>query len=167
MDSKQLERQQRGQDFQNELRRSWRTVPNCWRLRIADGRGATRPGDELILLKDVSILGEHKRTAGDRFEFSFLEVNQVKGLLDFDKVIERNIGLVFVSFLNEAVGRDLAVTFRLLTAMQYMQKVGHKYITIKDFENQVIPCLWLPRLQLDSGPGYYLKEVNSVTSTFK
>lgn len=167
MDHKQLERQQRGEDFQNELRRSWRLVPNCWRLRIADGRGGARPGDELILLKDVNILGEHKRTTGDRFEFSFLEVNQVKGLLDFDAVIDRNIGLVFVSFLNEAVGRDLAVTFRLALAMKYMQEKRRKYITIDEFNNEVIPCLWLPRLQLTEGPGYDLKGVNDVTNTFK
>lgn len=167
MDHKQRERQQRGEDFQNELRRSWRTVPNCWRMRIADGRGATRPADELILLKDVNILGEHKRTNGDRFEFSFLEVNQVKGLLDFDHVLSRNIGLVFVSFLNDDLGRDLAITFRLKTAMTFMQVKGRKYITIGEFRNKVIPCLWLPRIKLEDGPGYDLKEVNSATSTFK
>lgn len=167
MDHKQRERQQRGEDFQNELRRSWRTVDKCWRMRIADGRGATRPADELILLKDVNILGEHKRTKGDRFEFSFLEVNQVKGLLDFDHVLDRNRGLVFVSFLNDELGRDLAVTFRLKTAMALMKDIGRKYIKIDEFVNQVIPCLWLPRIQLEDGPGYDLKEVNNVTGTFK
>lgn len=167
MNHKQKERQQRGLDFQEELRRSWRLVPNSWRMRIPDGRGATRPADELILLEGVSILAEHKRTEGDRFEFSFLEVNQVKGLLDFDQVLQTNVGLVFVSFLNEGQGRDLAVAFRLLTAMQYMKEAGRKYITITELQNQVIPCVWLPRILLDDGPGYDLKGVKYATNHFK
>lgn len=160
MDHKQKERQQRGQDFQDEIRRSWRLVPNSWRMRIADGRGGTRPADEIILLNDVNILAEHKRTQGDRFELSFLEVNQIKGLLDFDQVIARNKGLVFVSFLDEAKGLDLAVAFRLIPAAYYMKRKRRKYITVDEFKKQVTPCLWLPRMQLDDGPGYDLKGVN-------
>lgn len=165
MNHKQKERQQRGIDFQDEMRRSWRHVPNSWRMRIADGGGSTRPADEIILLESMNVLAEHKRTDGDRFEFGFLEVNQVRGLLDFDQVLPHNVGLVFVSFLS--ADRDLAVTFRLYTALRYMQQAKRKYITIDEFKKEVVPCVWLPRVTYDDGPGYDLKGVNNATNYFK
>lgn len=165
MDHKQKERQQRGQDFQEELRRSWRLVPNCWRMRIADGRGGTRPADEIVLLSDINVLAELKRTKGDRFNLGMLEVNQIRGLLDFDSVIDRNRGLVFVSFLDEARGVDLAVAFRLIPAAKYMKQKNKKYISIEEFKNKSIPCLWLERIKLEDGPGYDLKGVNGYFAT--
>jgi hypothetical protein len=160
---KQRERQQRGEDFQDEIRRSWRLIPRTWRMRIPDGKGGTRPADELTLTEKINILAEMKRTEEDRFELDFLEPNQIKGLLDFDKVIERNYGLVYVSFLNEAQNRDIAYVFRLFTAMRYMQQKKRKYITLEELQAGVIPCIWLPRIpseQMDDGkPGYHLKEV--------
>lgn len=67
MRNKQRERQQRGDDFQAEIRRSWRGVPNVWRMRIADGAGATRPGDEIVITPEVNILAEMKRTESPTF----------------------------------------------------------------------------------------------------
>lgn len=161
MDVKQKERQQRGEAFQQEIRSSWKLVANCWRMRIADGRGSTRPADDIILLKDINVLAELKRTKSERFEFSFLRTNQVKGLLDFEAVVPHNMGLVFVSFHDDTRGLDEAVCFRLLTAMYFMRERGRQYITLDEFKRQVFPCLRLPRKKLDDGPGYDLKEVNS------
>ena len=159
--NKQKERQQRGQDFQDELRRSWRLVPKCWRMRVADGRGATRPGDEIILLQYINVLAEHKRTKGTKFELGFLAPNQLKGLIDFDTIIDRNKGLVFVSFLDEAKGLDKAVAFRLVAAALYMKRNNRKYITLEEFESGKMPCLMLDRIKIDDKPGYDLKGVNS------
>lgn len=161
MDHKQKERQQRGEDFQDEMRRSWRLVSNCWRMRITDGRGSTRPADEVILLSDVNILAEHKRTQGDRFELSFLRPNQLKGLVDFDRVIARNRGLVFVSFLDDSIGLDKAVVFPLIDILGHMKRRGRQYAKLEEFEKREIPGLLLPRIQLDDGPGYDLKGVNN------
>ena len=58
VDAKQQEKRQRGDDFQEELRRSWHYVPNCWRMRIADRSGGTRPADEIVLLSNINILAE-------------------------------------------------------------------------------------------------------------
>lgn len=109
---KQAERRQRGEDFQEECRRSWRQIPNLWRLRITDGGNlGTRPADELVLLEHVNLLCEEKGTDGDRFKLSMLRADQLTGLINFEKALDRNIGLVLVSFLNEAV--DVAYAFRV------------------------------------------------------
>jgi hypothetical protein len=155
----QKERQQRGDDFQNEMRASWRLLPNVWRLRLTDGGGSSRPGDELILLDKISILAEHKRTYGDRFELGFLRPSQLKGLQDFDRVIARNLGLVFVSFLNEEKGTDEAYAFRLLRALHFMQQHERRYITRDELKSNYMPCIELPRLQDTQDRLYDLKGV--------
>lgn len=152
----QRERNERGQQFQEEIRRSWLLIPNCWRLRIKDGGGGTRPADELVLLDEANLLSEHKRTAGNRFQFSMLRPDQVTGLLDFDSTLERNKGLVFVSFHNPEKGLDDAYAFRLVVAMAYMHRKGLQYISRDDLESKVIPCAQLPRLEADE-PTYDLR----------
>lgn len=160
---KQAERRKRGEDFQDELRRSWRLIPNCWRMRITDaaGRIGSRPGDDIILLEHINILSEDKRTAGDRFELSFLRPNQLKGLIEFDAVMERNIGMVLVSFLNEAV--DLAFAFRLVDALLYMQVQNRQYITLEELQRQRLKSVPLPLIELNENNqpvrGYDLKGV--------
>ena len=79
MRNKQRERQQRGDDFQAEIRRSWRGVPNVWRMRIADGAGATRPGDEIVITPEVNILAEMKRTESRRFSLDYMRPNRSSG----------------------------------------------------------------------------------------
>ena len=157
----QLVKQQRGEAFQVELKRSWRLINPCWRMRISDGRGSSRPADEIILLEEFNILAEHKRTAGDRFELSFLEPNQIKGLLDFDQVITKNYGMVFVSFLDEEAGIDDAYTFRLITALRYMKSKHRKYITQTEFMFNLIPNIQIARITIDEKPGYDLKGVKN------
>lgn len=155
----QRERQQRGQDFQDEVRRSWRKLSNVWRFRLPDGGGGNRPGDELILLEDISILAEHKRTEGDEFQLSFLRPSQLKGLRDFDKVITRNYGLVFVSFLDEKRGQDMAYCFRLLRGLQFMQRQGRQYIHLEEFKRNEMPAIDLPLLPNEKERTYDLKGV--------
>lgn len=156
---KQLERQQRGEEFQAELRRSWRLISPSWRLRITDGRGSTRPADEIILLEDFNILAEHKRTKGDRFELSFLEPNQLRGLFDFDQVLKQNFGMVFVSFLNEEEQIDDAYTFRLIAALRFFKEKKRKYITRSELLNGSIRAVQLPRITIENEPAYDLKGV--------
>lgn len=157
--AEQRERYQRGEAFQEEVRRSWRKITGSYRVRIKDGGGGTRPADELIILTDINVMAELKRTAGDRFELSFLEVNQGKGLMSFDSCNRRNFGLVFVSFQTMDLKTDEAYAFRLLEALAYMKLKGRQYITMEELAKGVIPTAWLPRLQLTDGPGYDLKGV--------
>lgn len=155
MNEKQKERQQRGNDFQAEIRRSWRKVPNSWRRRIVDGEGGTQPADEIILTVSGNILAEHKRTIKDRLELSFLRPNQIKGLLDFDRVLPNNYGLVFVSFLNETL--DEAYAIRLVTALKYMKAKRRKYIT-RDELQEMSHVVQIPLLPGEER-AYDLKEV--------
>jgi len=130
MDVKQKERQQRGEDFQNEIRRGWRLVPNSWRRRVVDGQGSgTQPADEIILLPEGNVLAEHKRTVNDRFNINKLEPNQQKGLLDFDAVLPNNYGLVFISFLDEARHVDETYVVRFLSLAKYLRSKGRISIT--------------------------------------
>jgi hypothetical protein len=161
---KQAERRQRGEDFQEECRRSWRQIPNLWRLRITDGGNlGTRPADELVLLEHVNLLCEEKRTDGDRFMLSMLRTDQLKGLINFEKALDRNIGLVLVSFLNEAV--DVAYAFRLVHAMVYMNQKGRRYITLEELQQGKIEAINLPRIEINGERGYDLKGVRDCTYT--
>jgi len=118
-------------------------------MRIKDGGGGTRPADEIVLLEDVNILAEHKRTEAYRFELSYLRTDQAKGLIKFDRCLARNYGLVFVSFNNPEIGLDEAYAFRLARALQYMQSKGRQYVTLEEFAQEVIPCAKLPRIAAD------------------
>ena len=153
MNESQKDRYQRGLDFQEECRRSWKLLPHIWRLRITDGRGlGTRPADELILMENLNLLCEMKRTVGDVFTLSMLRTDQVKGLLQFEQVLERNRGLVFVSFNSDDL--DTAYSFRLYDALRYMKKQGRRYITEAELRQEEIPAVDLPRISLDGEPGY-------------
>jgi hypothetical protein len=152
----QKRRQQRGDDFEAEVRRSWRLIPNSWRIKIPGSR-STRPADELILLSKCSLLVDEKRTQSDRFQLSYLRPNQITGLTLFERPIpERNRGLVLVSFLSEAEGRDLAYGIRLTDAIKAMQKQGRRYLTLDEVRRYFPP---MARLQLEDGPAWDLKEV--------
>lgn len=145
MINKQRERQQRGSNFQEEIRHSLRLVPNLWTINITDGRGGSRPADRIIITEKVNILAELKRTAGRRFNLSFLRPNQLQGLIDFDRVIKRNYGLVFINFHDLKNNIDEAYAFRLITALKFMRQKGVRFITIDEFRNKKIPAIHLPR----------------------
>lgn len=150
--NKQQERRGRGKEFEEEIRRSWSRVPNVWRLRIADGGGASRPADELVLTPSGNLLIEMKRTEYSSFGMSFLRTGQIKGLLEFEHVLPQNYGLVFVSFLGDI--RDEVYAFRLFTALQYMREVQRRSISIKSFHEGGIAAWRLP-LCCESGERYY------------
>jgi hypothetical protein len=155
--NKQRERQQRGQDFQEEIRRSWRLVPNLWTLHLRE-ISSTTPADRVVIGQEVNVLTELKRTKKQKFELDFLRPNQIKGLVDFDQVVDRNYGLVFVSFHNPGRNIDSAYAFRLITALRYLKEKGRLHITLEEFEDQAIPSIPLPRLEA-AEPTYDLKGV--------
>src|SRR5690625_4137972 len=134
LNNKQRDRQQRGSNFEEQIRNSLRFVPNLWTISIQDGRGGSRPGDRLIITEQVNILSELKRTAGQRFQLSFLRSNQMYGLVDFDNVTERNYGIVFINFHNSKRNLDEAYAFRLLTALEFMGRKDRQYVTLKEFQ---------------------------------
>lgn len=144
--NKQRERQQRGHDFQEEIRRSWAHVPNIWHLHIKDGGGGTRPADRLVIADEANFLTELKRTQSRSFQLSYLRPNQVRGLIDFDQVIKRNYGLVLVSFHNPKKGLDAAYAIRLTTALQFMHKKNKQYISLEELQAGICPAVELPRL---------------------
>lgn len=146
INNKQRERRERGLSFEEEIRQSLRFIPNVWTINISDGKGGSRPADRLIITEHVNILAELKRTAGQRFNLSFLRPNQMQGLLDFDNVTERNLGIVFISFQNPKRKLDEAYVFRLTAALQYMKNKDVRYISIQDLRNEKIPVIRLPRI---------------------
>ncbi|MPN45592.1 hypothetical protein SDC9_193159 [bioreactor metagenome] len=155
---KQRERRDRGEEFQEEIRRSWRLIPNCWRMRIADGRGGTRPADEIILTMNGNFLAEHKRTSGARLSFDFLRSNQAKGLIDFDNALPQNYGLIFISFHNRVL--DEAYAIRLVSAMEYMHSYRKYYIPLRDIQQGIrINAIQLPRIVTNDELAYDLQEL--------
>lgn len=132
LNNKQKERHDRGQDFQNEIKNSWRHVPNIWTMPIADGRGGSRAADRITLAPGVNLLTELKRTSKKEFQLGFLRQNQIRGLVDFDQIIERNYGIVLVSFHDLPKGIDEAYAIRLTAALRYMQKHNKTNIKLED-----------------------------------
>ncbi len=77
--------------------------------------------------------------------------------------MDRNIGVIFVSFLNEAV--DLAFAFRLLDALLFMKQQNRQYITLEELQLQKIKRVPLPVIELYENDqpvrGYDLKGVTN------
>lgn len=160
----QKERRDRGDDFQLEIRRSWRLTPNVWRMRVTDTGAGSRPADELVLTANGNILAEMKRTAKDRFQLGYLRTNQTKGLIDFDNALPHNYGLVFVSFNSSNL--DVAYAFRLRTVLGYLKRQNRLHITRRELETEQIPRIELPRIYIHgqskdwlNGPAYDLMGV--------
>lgn len=128
-------------------------------MRITDGGGATRPADTIVLLEDRNILAEYKRTDGEEFKLGMLEVNQQTGLVDFEATqIPANMGVVFVSFLNEDQGRDECYGFRLIPALEYMRDHKRVSVPLKVLRAGGIPAIYLPLID-EVERTYDLKEV--------
>lgn len=164
LNNKQKERHDRGQDFQNEIKNSWRHVPHIWTMPIADGRGGSRAADRLTIAPKVNLLLELKRTAKKAFELSFLRPNQIRGLIDFDQVIERNYGIVLVSFLDKNKGVDEVYAIRLTVALRYMQEHNTTSIKLERLRKGLIVgattqgAILLPKLNTQE-TAYDLKEL--------
>lgn len=164
--NKQKERHDRGQDFQLEIKNSWRLIPNIWTMPIPDGRGGSRAADRITISQEANFLTELKRTSKKSFQLDFLRPNQIRGLLDFDQVIERNYGLVLVSFHDLPKGIDEAYAVRLTKALQAMHRMDTRNIPLDVLREMAATAtdlteptaVKLPRLD-NSDPAYDLKGV--------
>lgn len=148
LNNKQKERRDRGHDFQQEIKNSWRHVPNVWTMAIADGRGGSRAADRITIAPKVNLLTELKRTSKKEFQLGFLRPNQVRGLVDFDDIIEHNYGVVLVSFHDIPKGVDEVYAIRLSAALKYMLKKGRTSIKLVDLKKEGMEhiALRLPKL---------------------
>ena len=161
LNNKQKERHDRGQDFQNEIKNSWRHVPSIWTMPIADGRGGSRAADRITIAPKVNLLTELKRTSKKEFQLSFLRQNQIRGLVDFDQIIEQNYGVVLVSFHDLPKGVDEAYAIRLTAALRFMQQHDRTNIKLEELRIRATQGLTkiaipLPRLNTQA-PAYDLK----------
>lgn len=88
----------KGERFEKEIAESWQQVPKSWRLRIRDGGGGDRPGDEIVVLDKFRLLCELKCTNKKTFSMSLIRPGQIQGLMAFSKCNRLNLGLVFIKF---------------------------------------------------------------------
>jgi hypothetical protein len=86
-----------------------------------------------------------------------LRTDQLKGLLKFEQALDKNRGLVLVSFLNEAV--DATYAFRLLDALLFMRQKGRQYITLAELQQGEIEAIELPQITINGERGYDFKGV--------
>jgi len=137
-----------GKLFELDIARSWKKVPNSWRLRLRDGGSVERPADELVLLPEVSLLNELKRTSRPKFSITMLRTNQINGLLNFEKAADRNYGLVFFNYLNDEKREDRLFVFRYVHLLLYIKESGHTTNTfdLELFENTDILNIELQRV---------------------
>lgn len=151
MNKLQSQRRNSGKEFEEAIRRSWLRVPDVWRMRITDGGGASRPGDELVLTAHGNMLIEMKRTESDRFELGFLRPGQLNGLVRFDECLKQNHGLVFISFIEH---KEQAFAFKITDAMEFMCLYRRKYITREEFCSGDFFSIKLP-VMYDGHDKYY------------
>ena len=78
-----------------------------------------------------------------------MRANQIKGLVDFE-VRERNIGLVFVNFLNENLDKTYAIRF--ISALKFMKERNQKHVKLEELSE--IDSLEL-ELFFENGDRYY------------
>ena len=153
--NKQAERNARGEDFQQELRRSWTLIPG-WRLRIKDGRGSSKPGDEIITLPTANLLIEAKRKSMPYLQLSDLRPNQLYGLRDFTKALPQNEGIVAVSILNDKLDECYLLPVRaMIETMKETGKLSIGRETLKAI------ALEVPRTTINGLPGYDLSNVEN------
>jgi hypothetical protein len=151
LSAKQKERRDRGADFQKEARLSWRQIPHVWRHHMREG-GGTRPADDIVLTEVWNFLTEYKRTEGYVFDMDFLRPDQLVGLVNFDRVIPRNIGLVMVSFLNEEI--DEAYAIHIKDLVKLVNLYHKKSFDIDFIRRAPSHFVELPRIDIDGQRGY-------------
>ncbi|MEN6565896.1 MAG: hypothetical protein ABFC57_06310 [Veillonellales bacterium] len=154
----QAEKRLRGEQFQEEIRRSWSLIPNCWRMRITDDCGS-RPADEIVILPYVNFLIEMKRKAVGRLCLSDLRMNQIGGLNDFEKTGEKNVSLIMFSCLNAEIDVTYAVTFKDL--LWFMKKNNRLSLKLMGIRAIGFP---LPRLLIGGKPGF---DLSGLVAAFK
>lgn len=122
-----------GKQFEETLKLSWRHVSGAWRLRIKDGLGSERPGDEIILLKQLRLLLEAKTTNKSSFNASTanLKSHQIQAGLDFDALNKNNYSVLFIQF-NSDVNQVFA--FHMPKLLDYLLDNESKIIHLKDVD---------------------------------
>jgi len=141
----QYEKRARGEAFQNEIKASWRLIPDCWRMRISDDCGS-RPADEIVLLSEDRLLNELKRKADGMLCISDLRTNQLGGLIDFMHAGGNNFGMVLVSFVDDTY--DTAYAIAISTFLNLCERKNRMYLSIKEISDAVYEGLAveIPRL---------------------
>lgn len=151
----QFERYAKGETFEEQIRRSW-TLIRCWRRKLRDGNGLENPGDELILLNSMNLLCEHKRTTEDSFKLSMLREGQKKGLIEFEKALDKNISVIFIDF--EKYNKCYA--FRFIKALKWMKENNRKNIPIEVFRKKGFPTIFhLPKIDINGEIGYDVRKL--------
>lgn len=125
----QYEKRARGEAFQNEIKASWRLIPDCWRMRISDDCGS-RPADEIVLLSEDRLLNELKRKSDGMLCISDLRTNQLGGLIDFMHAGGNNFGMVIVSFLDDEW--DTAYAIPISVFLSTCEKKNRMYMSIAE-----------------------------------
>lgn len=152
----QAEKRQRGNDFQDEVRRSWSLIPATWRMRITDTGAGSRPADELVLTTPRNFLIEMKRTLKPIFGFGNLRENQATGLNAFDMALPGNCSLIFWSIQNE--DQDEAYAFRFADFCSLCLRTGKLSATLYELQTY-LQYAALPRITVNGKPGYDLRGV--------
>lgn len=122
----QYEKRARGEAFQNEIKASWRLIPDCWRMRISDDCGS-RPADEIVILSEDRLLNELKRKSDGKLCVADLRTNQLGGLIDFMHAGGNNFGIVIVSFLDDE--RDIAYAIPISVFLNTCEKKNRMYMS--------------------------------------
>lgn len=153
-----------GKEFELEIAKSWTLVNNAWRLRLRDGGGIECPADELVLLPNVRLLNELKRTNKNYFSLKLLRTNQISGLLTFEKKDSNNYGLVFINFYNEHFNIDRLFVFRLVHLYMFIKtnKYDKLYFPIDLFERSDILSIELDTYYVSLKKYYDLKPLLNV-----
>lgn len=119
------ESQERGKRFEDLMRRSWLTVSGSWRLRLKDGAGSERPGDELVLLTQLRLLIESKATSKDVFRITAnIKPHQLRAGVAFSRLSYKNKSIVFIHFEKS----DKTYVVAMHSLVKYMKEAGKKSV---------------------------------------
>lgn len=119
----QRNRWERGVDFQEEFRESLRRVPKCWFKRLPDGAGP-QPFDTLVLLEDFNLGLEFKRLKDGNLDFDDIRPNQVKGLVNFNNCLKRNVGAIAVHFYDPERVLDDCFLVSIMQLLRFYSENG-------------------------------------------
>ena len=126
------ESQKKGRKFEDRMRDSWLASDlSLWRMRIKDGAGTERPGDELIIMNKLRILAEHKTTSNETFSIaSNLKPHQISAGAAFSSLNYKNKSIVFINFKNDKIDKTYAVS--MYSIVDFMYRTKKKSIRLEE-----------------------------------
>jgi len=137
-----LESLQQGEDFQDELALAWAAVPKSWRMRIRDGGNGDRPADEIVLLSKYRVLCEAKRTKSTVFNIkNLVKINQIKGLIAFDKCCKFNLGVLAIHFSTQ----DEVYIVKMSELFKYAKLINKFAVHYSDFKSGKFPRVYVKK----------------------